>query len=99
MWELFSGYNEYGGTIMWVNRKRMGELIEELYEVKEKVNKFVSCETCGCLLHKKDAIRGKSKIVEVIDYESMLCLKKEVIHHPYYCKCHAPKTICTEEGE
>jgi hypothetical protein len=99
MWELFSGYNGYGGTIMWVNRKRMRELIEELYEIKEKVNSFVTCETCGCLLLKEDAAHGDSKIILVPDYNSILYQMKEVIHHPYYCKCHAPKTICKEKEE
>jgi hypothetical protein len=99
MWELFSGYNGYGGKIMWIKEKKILELIKEIDKLKEKINNFVACETCGCLLIKKDAIRGNSKIILVQDERSILYSLKEVIHHPYYCKRHAPKAIYTEEEE
>lgn len=55
----------------------------------------VSCEVCGCLITKVDAIKGKSEIKKKIvpcDTEFPYP-EKEYIYHPYYCKIHAPKGV------
>ena len=75
-------------------------------EIDEKINKLpalpelVECDVCGCLLNKKTAIKGESRIVQ--EYHCNTVLNRylygavgnteEKIEEVYYCKCHAPKT-------
>lgn len=57
----------------------------------------VTCEVCGCLLERSVAIQGASEIREVMKYSRgyggyfTQVGPVEEIHHPYYCKVHAPK--------
>jgi archaellum component FlaC len=56
----------------------------------------VSCESCGCLVLKKNAVEGKSEVVDELEWSSQdlfdFRLKKvKKIHTPYYCKFCAPE--------
>lgn len=61
----------------------------------EKVNRerpaipdTVDCETCGCMIRKEKAIRGKSKIMGV---PPLWRTPYWELYTPYYCRRCAPK--------
>ena len=71
---------------------------EELRKVDEKIasalagyvkcSKLVSCSKCGCLLYKKDAIKGKSEI-ETVPVYTIFGESSEVEEYivtRYYCR-------------
>ena len=67
-----------------------------LTELSRKINSMVSCESCGCLVLKKNAVEGKSEVVDELEWSSQdlfdFRLKKvKKIHTPYYCKFCAPE--------
>jgi len=64
----------------------------EIQELKREIEAFVSCEVCGCLLHKRNARRGESVIKVVKDGY----FNREIIYRPYYCAVHKP---ASHEGE
>ena len=77
-------------------------IYKSIQEVKNSVDDIgilVECETCGCLLRRWKAIKGKSSIRTQYqpDYDSNIVLNQpmtkqiETIYTPYYCKVHAPK--------
>jgi hypothetical protein len=65
--------------------------------VKDYFKNLVECETCGCLLKKETAIRGKSEVREknfktaFAAFYNMSDYKEEYIHENWYCKIHQPK--------
>lgn len=68
-----------------------GNTDKKLYDHIRQCIKIVECETCGCLLNKETAIRGKSKIEERKYFGCMgELVDGEYIKEVYYCKIHAP---------
>jgi hypothetical protein len=72
------------------------ESIDSLRKDLNQIGDLVQCETCGCLLRKITAIKGKSIIhshkepVPHAFYYSGGQLEREVeeIYTPYFCKIH-----------
>ena len=73
--------------------------IRALRDNVNDIGTLVECETCGCLLRRWKAIKGKSSIRTQYqrDDDSSIALNQqmtkqiETIYTPYYCKVHAPK--------
>jgi hypothetical protein len=81
------------------DRSEVNNIYDEMRALRESLNKIgeiVQCETCGCLLRKSMAIKGKSVIhshkepVPHAFYYSGGQLEREVeeIYTPYFCKIH-----------
>ena len=80
-----------------ITKKKLLKRIEYLKtELEKKTNEddLVSCDVCGCLLKKEEAIRGKSKIVEKSIFRLFFGMARRVsdrtqeIQEVYYCKIH-----------
>ena len=61
-----------------------------------RLNNMVTCESCGCLLLKENAVEGKSEVLDLLEYNYIGCFdyrleKVKKIHTPYYCKFCAPE--------
>lgn len=94
-----------------VSKKKYNELQKRYDELQKRYNELrkysnsqdkilkkeqvIECETCGCLLFKNRAFKGKSVIVDYdpTNIEPMIFftpLPKEYIKETYYCKLHKP---------
>lgn len=74
--------------------ERIRALERDLYNevskfINDRLDKFVECEVCGCLLDGRKAIKGASKIVEEAGFVFGTCIERIVKTH--YCKLHAPQ--------
>ncbi len=86
----------------WTKKRRELEEIKKRLDLElierylaNKVYSMVSCETCGCLIYEKNAIKGKGilkeKKYQLGDADLYKAGVQEYIYCPYYCKIHAPK--------
>lgn len=76
--------------------ERLGNIIDilekNLRDIKAvKEDSLVECKTCGCILKKETAIKGKSRIEKVPIFTWSFITRAEVIVNDFYCKVHAPK--------
>jgi len=90
----FSGIVKDTVLSFLANHKFKKEMFSNFdYEVKQSLNdNFVECETCGCLLKKETAFRGKSEVVTEIINGGFYTEETEKIKENYYCKIHKPKS-------
>jgi len=66
--------------------------IKVIKDVMQLKLDLVHCETCGCLIKKEDAIKGRAEVRTKHTIQSCVYVGvEEVVYHPYYCKVHAPK--------
>ena len=81
-------------------QKEVEESADIITELSRKINSMVSCESCGCLVLKENAVEGKSIIkrknftLDELIESAMFAIdlkKSEYIHTPYYCKFCAPE--------
>ncbi len=71
-------------------------LIKEIRErpyLGYRMEDFVVCDRCGCLLRKDyEAISGKGEIRQKrVPRERFGFYDEDYIHYPHYCKIHKPK--------
>ena len=96
------GLKDHIKSVQSINDKRYNKLSKKTTEIDnilaEHLNnqpELVKCDKCKCLLYKKDAIRGESRIVKKVNWGTVemdangyLNLVKEEIEQVYYChKC------------
>ena len=72
---------------------------DQLTNLKENLD-LVSCETCGCAVHRSKATKGDSVLRKtggifskqeyVLRKTGGIFSKQEYVYQPYFCKTHAP---------
>ena len=60
--------------------------------------RIVSCEKCGCLILKVNALQGDAEIrkkTHIVgwDFDDIITTCEDYIHYPYYCKIHSIETV------
>jgi len=93
-----------------INEDKIVSLHVDVIQLEKRIDKFEDfvkslrcCETCGCLISKKHAIKSTSVIrlstePVLMHRETMLGIEiydgpdkvTEVLYTPFYCKIHAP---------
>jgi hypothetical protein len=76
--------NNLIARVAWLEKRL--ELTEKV-QIATPIYEFSDCEICGCMVRKKNAVKGKSELKEDTDFWH----KQEYIFTPYYCKLCAPK--------
>ena len=74
--------------------KRIRVLENSFSDLEGRTEETISCEKCGCLVRKSDAVKGKAVIKQrrvFKSYYSVFLTDEDYIYTPYYCKVHAPK--------
>ena len=87
---------------MWVSKKKLTKLYEEIETLKDHVNCIEVCSVCGCVVAGYMAVKGKGVIYNKPVWRPWpLSYMDEVeyVHYPYYCKVHAPKEEESKEEE
>ncbi len=73
--------------------EELERLVTRLFCRKLDEEDIVGCETCGCLIKIKNAVKGKSEVRVRYDFIHHYYHREvENIHVPYFCKRCTPKT-------
>jgi hypothetical protein len=88
-----------GETMRQKTRDIIEEIVRSYLPAKDKTlkveKKIVTCETCGCLIYRVNAIEGKPCVKErfplsgIASYHPMAT--EHYVYFPYYCKIHIPQ--------
>jgi len=89
---------EFGDDVDKLEKKIAGlssmykDFSDSLCDNQDYINKLVTCETCGCLVDKKNATRGESVIENKrSDWQIVEGISNETIRERWFCKEHAPE--------
>lgn len=67
----------------------MVDVLEGRFSQHLDSNQCVTCEVCGCLVDKRDAVDGKDEVRVKCDASSFIAFlssREKHIHTPHYCK-------------
>ncbi len=84
----------------------LADLSQQMKRLEWATKDTISCEKCGCLVLKDNAVEGEPIVKTlIIPYQNLDIVfgidfhKDHKLHTPYYCKLHAPKTKMATEIE
>lgn len=87
---------------MFIRKKVVEELKYRITILEEKVysldrnGDIVTCETCGCAVMRRYAVKGPGEVKTRVEYSphkygDRRVESVEYIHHDYFCRAHAPE--------